>query len=82
MKKERICPMTPYPIYQQQMIPQMMPQMVPPGIMMNDIQGNENQIDKIDKQIRNLENRISKLENTVYSNFNTTNYSNGNYHIV
>lgn len=74
MKKDRMCPMTPYPIYQQQMMPQMMP----PGIIMNDNQ-TENQIDK---QIKNLENRITKLENTVYNNFNSTNYSNGNYHIV
>ena len=72
MKKDRMCPMTPYPVY-----PQMMPQMTPPGIIMNDIQ----QDNQIYKQIKNLENRITKLENTVYNNFNST-YSNGNYHIV
>lgn len=76
MKKDRNCPVMPYPIYQQQMMPQMMP----PGIIMNDIQANDSQIDKLDKQIKNLESRVTKLENSIYNNFNT-NY-NGNYHIV
>lgn len=86
MKKDRNCGMTPYPVYGQYQMPMMGPMMTP-GMNFDTFQNtNDSQISQLQRQVTNLENRVSKLEssmNTISStNYNATNFTNGNYHIV
>lgn len=78
--------------------PNMMPPMMAPGNVQmtpqytvnnqDSVSSNtiEQQMTQMQRQINNLDARISKLEsslNTISnSSFNSTQYSNGNYHIV
>lgn len=62
---------------------QMTPQYTQDTVSSNTI---EQQMTQFQRQINNLEARVSKLESSVNtiggSSFNSTQYSNGNYHIV
>ena len=66
-----------------QMVPQYTNFNSQDGLSSNTI---EQQMNQIQRQISNLEARVSKLESSINTigntSFNSTQYSNGNYHIV
>ena len=87
----------PYPQMAPGMMQQpMMPPIMAPGMPMpyttmntqDTVSSNtiEQQMTQIQRQINNLEARVSKLEGSINtisnSSFNSTQYANGNYHIV
>lgn len=66
-----------------QMTPQYTQYSQQDGVSSNTI---EQQMNQLQRQITNLESRVSKLESSINTiqntSFNSTQYSNGNYHIV